>query len=848
MGYRTMVTSKRGKRAGLALGLVLLLAMSAILVGCGDSGGGGDNGGNNPSGSDLSLPDDLSITTESKRITADWTAEDDVRYDLYWSTDPDLDPAMAASAEMEPDIQPPFVLDDLQNDENYYFYFTAELGDQSLTTDRLDTRLASPGVGPNRSQMSVVQSDDGRVFVGGHFQYTGHSYGKLQVIDDRSGHQRAHPLEKSNVTAVAADGQGGYFYATAYPEEIRRVDANGQPDDDFLVTLDDPVLSMVAHDNTLYLGGEFRRAEGVSRDYLAAVTFNGDLLGWSPNPNREVYDLVVHNQVLYVAGDFINSLILEDSERSGVAAFDLDQNRSLMEWAPEPNDQVNALAAFDDRIVLGGRFTQISSEQREQLAFYDLEGNLLATDAELEGFDVNALSYHDGWLYVGGAFTAPQSNVFRMSPEGEVDTQWPAELPDNSPENLLATDHGVFVGTSIESGGQRFNNVFRYRNDGEVDKSIGLGLARAAEDMALVGDRVVLASTNYLRVSGNNWGLAVLDLEGRWQEFPVTLDGFVQSVRIHQGNLYAGGSFEEVSAPNTQEPVTRSGVAAFDLNNAELQSLSPQLSYPTFDHEVYDIVPLDDDFLIAGRFTSVNGTSRGNLARVDASGQLTGTLDDTDQITTTRLTTTALTDDYIYVGGTFSGFGGEGSAEHLVRLHRTGEDSGRIDTTWLPKISGIASANDFGTVSDIVVISGRVYLTGAFTEFEDTETRLHLAAIQTDGDLTDWSPELSGPSATRGFDLNYLSNEDAFLVTGTFDTVEGVETGRMALINRSDGTLNTSAPLANGLSNIEQTFFGYETSRNPATGNICAAMSSHEQGSRLWTGIYCMDHNGNLLW
>lgn len=854
--------------------LILASILSLLLISCSNGGSGADgdsetdgdsgsevDGGGNDIETELSLPDDLQVKTESKRITVDWTSQDNVQYDLFWSTDPSLDPASATSSQMEPDIQSPFVLDGLRNDQNYYFYLKAQRDDTTLTTDRLDTRLASPGVnggysGPKGGVTTQVQSNDGRVFIGGQFRFTGPSYGRLQVIDDRSGHQRAHPLELELVTAVTADGQGGYFYATDNPEQIKRVDADGQLDSDFLVNVSGDVLAMEADADTLYVGGEFSQVGGASRDYLAALSHTGDVLGWSPNPNDFVFDLEINNHVLYAAGEFADSNILGAGSRDYVATFDLSQNRTLMEWAPKPDHAVYALAAFDDRIVLGGAFSHINSKQRRGLAFVDMEGKLMSIDAGVDNA-VKALSYHDEWLYVGGGFNTPQSHLFKLSLDGTVDTDWPVSLPDHAPEGLLATEHGLYVGGSINSGDQRFNNLFRYHPGGEVDGSIGYGLDRAVNDIALVGDRVVLATKSMIRVSGNKRGLAVLDLNGRWQDFPVTLDGPVQSLRIHQGDLYVGGGFEQVSAPNKSEPVTRGGVAAFALDSADLQSFSPQISYLSSPqgHEIHSILPMDGNYLISGQFDTVNGfslgastTERGGLTIVDSAGEIAVSDHDFADETNALLTDLALTDEYIYIGGTFSGFGGETAAEHIVRLHRTGADSGKIDSTWIPDITNDSFASTFGTVHDIEVVNNRVYMTGAFTEFNGTDQRKHLAAIEADGTLAAWTAELSGPSHTRGHDLHYLSNEDAFLTAGTFTTVDGYESGRLALINRDDGTLNSTAPLGNGLDQIKQSSVSYDVSRNPATGNICVGMRRHEQATRLWVGIYCMDHNGNLLW
>ncbi|MCH8529735.1 MAG: hypothetical protein LAT65_02675 [Saccharospirillum sp.] len=752
---------------------------------------------------------------------------------------------------MEANVQPPFVLDNLQNDQNYFFHVRAQRGDTALMTERLDTRLASPAVNGwntgDRGARAVAQSNDGRVFIGGTIQSTGHSFGTVQAIDVRSGHQRAHPLVFSEATAVAADGEGGYYYATTSPREIRRVNADGELDNAFLVNLDNDVYTMLVHGDTLYIGGDFSEVSGVTRRNLAALSLGGELRGWSPNPDDEVFDLAVHNQVLYVAGRFSNVDIMGDGIRDYVAAFDLNQNRTLMDWAPKPNSRVYSIIPFDDRIVLGGEFNQINSLDVEGLAFVDHDGELMDIDPGVDN-NVRDLSYHDGWLYVAGTFTTPQNYLFRTSLDGAVDTNWPAVMPVEAPDKLLATGHGVFVGGRIDVGDTRYNNFYRYLPDGEVDESMGLGMERSIDDLELIGDRLLVAGSSMIRITGNNRGLAVLDLDGRWLDFPVTLDHNVQSLRIHQGNLYVGGSFSLVTAPNELEPVERNGVAVFALDNAELQSFSPQITRSSFSHEVASILPVDGDYVIGGRFDAVNGTTRRNLVRVDSTGSIINT-DATSSEASARVTTLALTNNHIYVGGTFEEFGGYATAKHVARMFRSGEKAGEIDPDWRPDITGSNFAGQGGVVNDIFVQGSTVYMTGAFTQFDSTESRLHLAAVQTNETLTAWTADLSGAGWTRGYRFLYLDNEDAFLLTGTFDEVGGTETGRLALINRSNASLmDTSGNLANNLINRKQSNTTYSASRSPATGNICVGMQRHQTESRIWAGVYCMDHIGNLLW
>lgn len=672
------------------------------LAGCsGGSGSGTDTDTDiDTNGPDLALPDGINMEVASKQITLSWPMQEGVTYDLYWSTDPDLDPNVAASNSMEPNITSPLVLSDLSNDQNYFAYFTARVEGETLTSPRLDTRLAAPGVDGGYNSgggvTTLVQSNDGRLFVGGLFRMTGHGYGPLQVLDDHLGYPRAHPQINYWVNAVAADGQGGYFIATGWPEQkIKRVTADGQMDPTFNVETNDDDLTMLVHGETLYVGGEFSELGGLVRENLAAVSLSGNLLGWAPNPGGDIHALLDHDDVLYIGGDFNNADIFGEGSRSNVAAFDLANNRALTDWAPEPSHEVNALALLGDHIVLGGGFSQVNGEARARLAMVDKDGNLNDVNLDFSS-SVNALATQDGWLYVGGQFFTPQPRLLRMDASGTPDESWPDAIPANTVTSLLTTDNGV----------------------------------------------------------------------------------------------YAGGIFD-----------------------------------------------------------TVNGESRYGLTRVDHLGAFADAIDGTDAANG-RVHGLALTNNHIYVAGTFEGFGGNASARHIARIYRTGENSGELDTTWLPDVSNDTFVpTSVGVVDSIVVRDNLIYMTGGFTQFNGADSRGYTAAINiSNGNLSDWTASLAGPSWAYGRALQYMPSEDGFLLAGTFDTVNGTETGRLALIQRSDASLDTTSNLGGSLMDLKQSTGANAIHLHQPTGNVCFGVTRHETDEILRVGVHCMDSMGNMLW
>ncbi|WP_394171684.1 hypothetical protein [Saccharospirillum alexandrii] len=846
----------------LALAILILFGLAACSGSSSSGGANTDNGGSNDA--ELTLPDALYLIPESKKITVEWEVEPELSYNLYWSTEPEFDPGIAAESDMQPNVQPPFVIEPLENDQNYYFYLEVVDGNETALSERWDTRLATPGIGGYSTRVTKVQqSDDGQVFVGGAFNHLGYSYGPLQVIDLRTGAPRAHPQIGNYASAIAPDNNGGYYIATSWPNRrILRVDEHDRLVPEFEVISNYSVNAMIFHDGTLYVGGDFSQIAGANRGRLAAFDTNGNLLGWSPTLNSSVLALSIHNDILYVGGDFYNASVLGGETRTHVAAFDLGNNRQLTNFSPDLNGNVSAFTFTDEGIVLGGDFYSITQNgetlDRRSIVLLDWDGTVLEPTFDVNS-EVTALTTRDEWLYVSGEFSQPKPYLARFKLDGQLDDTWPVHSPSRKLFDLIATDNGLIAAGEFSSAGvdQKQYNVIHYDLNGEVDMTYGLGLDTPAYDLALLDDRLVIASQANIRITSDQQGIGLLNSKGQWQNWPVEINGSVHALTLHDETLYIGGNFTQAKTPNLNEAVTRQGALAIDLATNELTAFSPQLGQEEVYYgpaEVHQITPIDNDFLIGGRFSRVNGESHQDLVQVDTSGAVTaalpGKLDRFGYIH--RIEATA---DHIYVSGTFDGFDGAADATSVLRIHRTGENAGEVDSTWLPEITDDNHASIFGRVSDLLIRGSSIYMSGSFTEFTDpnnaanTVNRQQFAAFTTNGSLIGWAPEVSGQgSSTRGHFLRYLPNENKLLLGGNFDEVDGMETGSLALVDLTTGELDDTTPLGLAIKNLKLSSPTYTAEFNQTTGNLCVGIGREVDEAQLKVGIICLDHTGEHLW
>ena len=185
----------------------------------------------------------------------------------------------------------------------------------------------------------------------------------------------------------------------------------------------------------------------------------------------------------------------------------------------------------------------------------------------------------------------------------------------------------------------------------------------------------------------------------------------------------------------------------------------------------------DGKTIIGGTFTTVNGTARNGVARLNTDGSLdttfspgTGSNGQVDSVT-------VLSTGTILVAGTFTTFNG---AAHpgIVRLTSTGS----VDTTFVPALNS-TTALDITAV--IVQSDGKLVLPGAFSATGNyLLVRLGVnGAVDTTFNF--------GTGANGAISALALQSDGKILVGGSFSSINGVAASAIARIN-TNGSLDTT--------------------------------------------------------
>jgi len=341
-----------------------------------------------------------------------------------------------------------------------------------------------------------------------------------------------------------------------------------------------------------------------------------------------------------------------------------------------------ALQPADAKIVIGGSFSTVSSVARGNFARLSSSGVAENNTNFTIGSGASSSVYctavqSDGKILLGGIFAsvAGQANtncLARLNPNGTVDTSF---TPGTGPNDLvhaiaLQADGKIIIGglfTSVD--GQTRNRIARLHANGTLESTDTFNPGTGADDHV----------------------------------FTVA----VQS----DGKILLGGQFTTVDGQ------TRNRIARLGSNGVVESTATFNVGTGANNRVNAIIVQPDSKILLGGTFSSVNGHSRGRIARLEANGSLESTTTfDPALIDDYYVQSMALqADGKILLAGGFVTLGGV-DRSGIGRIR----SNGSLDTAFDPGTgTDYADANGVALQAD-----GKVLLVGPFTTINGTTRNL----------------------------------------------------------------------------------------------------------------------------
>jgi hypothetical protein len=327
--------------------------------------------------------------------------------------------------------------------------------------------------------------------------------------------------------------------------------------------------------------------------------------------NGRVLAILNLNGVTYVGGTFTQ--VMDHSgtvlARSNLAAFDSSGNATT--WGPVANGAVYALVSDGTRVYAGGAFSSLNGTGRHGVAAINTDGSLPAWSGKATGGSVQALALSGATLYLGGTFTslngAVRSDLGAVKSTDGTLASW-APAADGRVDALSADGTRVIVGgffTHINGASQS--------HIAALNPTTGTALAWKTHASAPVLSLDEVGTRVYAGIGGSGGRVISWDTSGNLL-WTASTDGNVEAVIVANGEVIAGGHYNNFCDPNTNctNPVVRHHIAALNATTGALDTTW----HPSVDSAlgIYSLAATTTDLYLGGDFTKIGGIDQQHYA------------------------------------------------------------------------------------------------------------------------------------------------------------------------------------------------------------------------------------------
>ena len=416
----------------------------------------------------------------------------------------------------------------------------------------------------------------------------------------------------------------------------------------------------------------------------------------------------------------------------------------------------------DGKILVGGGFTIVNGFAVPRgLVRFNSDGSFDTSfntnNAGLSNGNVNDIEvFSDGKILIGGDFQGYNGTTVRnfavLNSDGTLAGSF-AFSGDFIRVNDLAVqaDGKIIVGSKAARttfNGEIQRPIFRLNADASVDESYKptLGDFGTGRKIFVQADGKILVGGNFSFVDGKfHNGIVRLNPDGTTDEqFKPLFGGEVLAIdRRADGKIVFGTSLQGTVIYNTDGTITRTSANLgyspdvkflpngdiLAIGNSYLRKISDtgqiDFSFSVQANSYLRKIALQPDgkILIAGEFTTVGGTNRSRIARLNADGTLDTTFNPVGGANDIINDIALQPDGKIIIGGKFTGVNFDTSHKYLARLN----SDGSLDTSF--------TALPDDEISSLKIQPNGKILIGGIMNTVNGVARKSLARLNSDGSL-----------------------------------------------------------------------------------------------------------------
>lgn len=563
-----------------------------------------------------------------------------------------------------------------------------------------------------------------------------------------------------------------------------------------------PLYLELSGSEIIYVGGSFTTIGGQSLTNLAAVsTASGSAYAaWAPSPTGAVSSLEVSGTKLYVGGEF--------SQISGVwennlTSFDTDGGLPVInELNIGFSGPIYSIAVDGSNFYVGGNFVINGESSVADFASFNKTTEALNPAGVVFGGTVRSLARNGTELYVGGDFLSAdgelRDSIAALDADGVLISAWNPQFI-NDTGTIYDTE---IYGTNIYVGGQcNATDCLRV-----IDLTTGAVTSLGGSTNGTINVLEISGDNLYIGGSFQNYTYGVTsyspdsfivvdkdngDPSAKWSpELVGTVSGLVvYDIELLSDagtdTVYLAGVFSSLTGDSGLTGGARTGVGSFTYSalSQEVTNWAPEITnvlMPPFIYSI-EVDPARGVAYIGGGFAAVGGSSRTNLAAVNAT---TGAVvDGWNPKPNGSVYDMEWDTNNLYVGGGFTTFG-DGGVVAMPRMAVLDRTTAVVNQTWDAGLNGTS-------VKDVLIDGTSIFIGGDFTMADVANA--YGFAIWSQPTLEFSVASSSGSEAATPVTLTINLSEILAVPATVNYTVTGTATGAGADYTLANGTATVAA-------------------------------------------------------
>lgn len=660
--------------------------------------------------------------------------------------------------------------------------------------------------GPNGTVKKAIVQNDGKIILAGGFTGCfGSNFGRIvrvnsdgsldPTFDSREGVSSG----SINALAIQNDGKiviGGEFfsYAGIAVKRIARLNPDGSLDNSFNPGLgpDNTVNTIcLQNDGKILIGGLFTNFNNTTTFGLVRLNDNGTL-DTSFENNKPVgiqFALAINvdiNNKIVIGGSFFDigngpkNIIRLNNDGTIDNTFNIGTGAD--------NQISTTLIQSNGKIVIGGSFNVFNGTTKSKLARLNPDGSLDNTfNTSFNQFSPSIYStsiMSDGKLVINDYNS--YNSVKVLNQDGSLDTSFNQGIYINFggiETTSIQNDNKILLCGSFDTN-SNLNKIARLNPDGSLDSSFFPLRTGTINVTSIQNDGKILIGGYFKYYSANQRNnILRLNSDGSLDETfnPIGTEenSSILDINIqNDGKILVAGSFSSFNNINKNGLVRLNNDGSIDNNFYALAGTNNQINKT--------LIQNDGKIILAGSFTTCNGISRNNIARLNSDGTIDNSFHGIGSNGGINCMLFQNDGKIIIVGG-FTFYNGI-AFNGIVRLN----NDGTIDYTFNPG-SGIEANGSIKSLS--IQNDGKIIISGDFISYNGY-FRKGIARINYDGTIdTTFNP---GSGINGQVESNNIQDDGKIILGGQFESYNGSPVNSLVRLN-VDGTIDTSFEIGMGV-------------------------------------------------